>query len=251
MKQSLLFTKTKKERPQNEISESASLLIRAGYISKHMAGVYTLLPLGHLVIQNICSIVRSEMEVLGAIELTMNTIQRKDIWEQTNRWDDQVVDVWFKTRLKNKTEVGLGFTQEETLVDILKEHIFSYKDLPQYIYQIQTKFRNELRAKSGILRGREFLMKDLYSFNKSPKEQDIFYQQVTAAYLKIFKQCEIDKETYLTIASGGTFSKFSHEFQTISNAGEDTIYIHPSKKIAINKEVYSPGVVKELGYKKE
>lgn len=237
MRQSQLFTKTRKEVPSDEVSKNAQLLIRAGFIHKEMAGVYSYLPLGLRVLKKIENIIREEMNAIGGQELILTALQKKEVWEKVDRWDDEIVDVWFKTKLKDGVELGLGFTHDEELVNLLTEYVQSHKDLPLYIYQIQTKFRNELRSKSGIMRGREFIMKDLYSFNKTEEEQNDFYEKITEAYKKVFKRAGIGDITYFTFASGGTFSKYSHEFQTISDAGEDVVYIDESKKIAINEEL--------------
>lgn len=251
MRQSNLFTKTRKEAPKDEESRNAQLLIQAGFIHKEMAGVYTMLPLGLLVLNNIEKIIREEMSEINGQEMNLTALQDKKLWEKTNRWSDKEVDNWFKTKLANDTELGLAFTHEEPLTNLLKDHINSYKDLPKYIYQFQTKFRNELRAKSGIMRGREFLMKDLYSFSKDESEHNQFYELTKEAYARIFDRVGLGKNTYLTFASGGTFSKFSHEFQTLTDAGEDTIYVDKMKKIAINKEVYNDSVIESLGLNKD
>ena len=161
------------------------------------------------------------MNGIGGQEVFLSTLQDKNVWSTTKRWDDDVVDVWFKSKFKNGTEVGLGWTHEEPITRIMKDHIHSYRDLPKYPYQIQNKFRNEVRAKSGIMRTREFPMKDLYSFNKDEEEQDIFYEEISKAYMRVFKRSGIGDSTYKTFASGGAFCKYSHEFQTISDAGED------------------------------
>jgi prolyl-tRNA synthetase len=247
MKQSKLFTKTIKNIPKDEVSTNAQLLIRAGFINKEMAGVYSYMPLGLRALNKICNIIREEMDFIGGQELFLTVLQDKNLWEKTNRWDDNVVDNWFKTRLKNKTELGLGFTHEEQLAAVLKNYISSYKDLPKYIYQIQTKFRNEVRSKSGIMRCREFLMKDLYSFSRTEEEHDEFYEKSKEAYMKIYKRCGLGDNTYETFASGGVFSKYSHEFQTVTKAGEDTIYIDKKKKIAVNKEVLNDEILENLG----
>ncbi len=237
MKQSHLFTKTRKEAPSDEVSKNAQLLIRAGYIHKEMAGVYSFLPLGLHVITNIATIIREEMNALGGVEIQMTTLQDREVWEKSGRWNDEIVDNWFKTKLKNGGEVGLGFTHEEPLTRIVSEHVNSYKDLPKYIYQIQTKFRNESRAKSGILRGREFLMKDLYSFCRDEAEHTAFYEKSKVAYRKIFDRVGLGEKTYLTFASGGTFCKYSHEFQTLTVSGEDTIHLCEKCHIAVNEEI--------------
>jgi len=250
MRQSQLFTKTRFEAPKDEVAKNAELLIRAGYIYKEIAGVYTLLPLGLRVVENIKQIVREEMDKIGGQEIALTALQEKTVWEKTGRWDDAVVDNWFKTTLKNGTELGLAYTHEAALADLMKSYISSYRDLPSYPYQFQTKFRNELRAKSGILRGREFLMKDLYSFSKSQEELDAFYEKSIEAYKAVFNRLGIGEITYLTVASGGTFgTKYSHEFQTLTPAGEDTIYIHKEKNIAINKEVLNSETFEMLGVK--
>ncbi len=237
MRQSQLFTKTRKEAPTDEVAKNAQLLIRAGYIHKEMAGVYSFLPLGLRVMNNLAQIIREEMNALGAVELHLTALQDREVWEKSGRWNDAVVDNWFKTKLKSGGEVGLGFTQEEPLTRILSEHINSYTDLPRYVYQIQTKFRNEARAKSGILRGREFLMKDLYSFSRTEEEHNGFYERSKKAYANIFSRAGIGEHTYLTFASGGTFSKYSHEFQTLTSAGEDTIHICEKCRVAVNEEI--------------
>ena len=216
-----------------------------------MAGVYSYLPLGLRVLEKANKIIREEMNAIGGVELFLSSLQEKEIWGKTDRWSDEVVDNWFKTKLKNGGEVGLGFTHEEPLVQIMKDHIRSFRDLPVFVYQIQTKFRNEARAKSGLMRCREFLMKDLYSFCKDQKEQDALYDKARGAYVKIFERAGVGALTYPTFASGGTFSKYSEEFQTVSEAGEDIIYVDEKKKIAVNKEVYNDEVLKDLGLKKE
>jgi prolyl-tRNA synthetase len=247
MRYSNYFSKIKKDAPKDEVSKNAELLIKAGYIHKEMAGVYSMLPLALVVSEHIKSIIRKHMNLLGANELHMSALQNPEIWKTTNRWDDALVDNWFKTKLKNDTELGLGFTHEEAIVNMLKQHIYSYADLPVYVYQFQHKFRNELRAKSGLMRGREFEMKDLYSFCKTEAEQKAFFEKVKESYVQIFKELGIGDNTYITYASGGVFSKFSIEFQTISDAGEDIIYVDEAKKIAINKEIYSKEMCEELG----
>jgi len=251
MKRSQLFIKTRKEAPADEESRNAQLLIRAGYIHKEMAGVYSYTTLGLAVINKISQIIREEMNAIGGNEVQMSTLQNKDLWQATGRWDDAVVDNWFKSKLANGTEVGIGLSHEEPLTNMLKSYVSSYKDLPLYAYQIQTKFRNELRAKSGLLRGREFLMKDLYSFSRSQAEHDEFYEKCAAAYLKIYDRLGFGGLVYRTFASGGIFSKFSDEFQILSHVGEDTIFVHEGKKIAVNREVYNDEVLDHLGLKKE
>jgi prolyl-tRNA synthetase len=250
MLQSKLFTKTRRETPSDEVSKNAQLLVRGGFIHKEMAGVYTYLPLGLRVLNKIGNIIREEMNAIGGQEMFLTTLQDPEVWQKSGRWDDSVVDNWFKTKLKNGNELGVANTHEEPLTKLLANHISSYKDLPIYPYQIQTKFRNELRAKSGIMRGREFLMKDLYSFSRSEEEHKEFYEKVAEAYERIFERVGLGDITYRTFASGGSFSKFSDEFQTLSDAGEDIIYVDEEKKIAVNKEVFTDEVLNEVGLEK-
>jgi len=251
MLQSQLFTKTKKDAPKDEISNNAKLLIRGGFIYKEMAGAYALLPLGMKVVNKVKEIVKQEMDAIGGQEILMTSLQRKELWETTGRWDDEKVDVWFKSELKNGQKVGFGWSHEEPISDMMKQYINSYKDLPIYIYQFQTKLRNELRAKSGILRGREFVMKDMYSYCLDQAQHQKFYDQTIQAYLNIFKRVGLKDDTFVTFASGGAFTQFSHEFQTVSEVGEDTIYISREKNIAINEEVYNDETLEKLGVKKE
>ncbi len=250
MRLSKLFTKTFKTAPADEEALNAKLLIRAGFIHKEMAGVYAYLPLGLRVLEKIKQIVRQEMNAIGGQELIMTNLQRQDLWQKTDRWDESKVDVWFKTKLKNNNEVGLAWSHEEPITDMMRNYISSYRDLPIYVYQFQTKLRNETRAKSGIMRGREFVMKDMYTYTTDQAEHQKIYDSTIQAYMKIFKRVGIGDKTYLTYSSGGSFTKFSHEFQTISEAGEDVIYLDESKKLAINKEVYSDETIKHLGLNK-
>ncbi len=246
MKQSKLFTKTRREVPADEVAKNAQLLIRAGYIHKEMAGVYSYLPFGLRVIENIKQIVREEMQFIGAEEILMSSMQRKELWEQTNRWNDKIVDVWFKSKLHAGGEVGFGWSHEEPIGEMMKNYISSYRDLPVFVYQFQNKLRNELRAKSGIMRGREFLMKDMYSFALGEEDHEKFYQSSIEAYHRVYNRLGIGNDTFVTFASGGAFTKFSHEFQTITEAGEDFIYINREKNIAINEEVLNDDTLKEL-----
>lgn len=241
-----VFTKTSKTAPADEVAKNAQLLIRAGFVYKEMAGVYAYLPYGIRVIEKIKQIVREEMNAIRSNELIMTGLQRKDVWDKTGRWSDEVVDVWFKTKLQDETELGLGWSHEEPIVEMLKGYVHSYKDLPISLYQFQTKMRNELRAKSGIMRGREFVMKDMYSFHDSAEALDNYYNETIEAYKRVYDRLGIGEDTYVTFASGGAFTKFSHEFQTICDAGEDVIYLHREKNIAVNEEVIDDAV-KELG----
>lgn len=246
MLQSKLFTKTLREAPKDEEALNAKLLIRAGFIHKTMAGIYSFLPLGLRVLKNIENIIREEMDKIGGTEMKTSVLQAKEVWEKSGRWSDKVVDSWFKTELKNGGEVGLSFTNEEAYSSILKQYVSSYRDLPIYPYDFKEIFRNETRSKSGIMRSREFYWKALYSFSKDDKEHNAFYEKAKTAYKNIFERAGIGDLTYLTFASGGSFSKYSHEFQTVTPVGEDTIYLDEDSGIAINKEVYSDEVLAEL-----
>ncbi len=249
---SQLFTKTSKNVPSDEQAKNAQLLIQAGYVHKEMAGVYAYLPLGLRVLENIKTIVREEMNKVGGQELAMTTLQPRDIWEKTDRWDDKKVDNWFKTKLANGTELGVGLTHEEPIVDVLRDYVNSYKDLPFSVYQIGPKFRNELRAKSGLLRGREFLMKDMYSFARNQEEHEKIYEDTVKAYHNVYKRLGLGDETYRTYADGGIFTaRFSDEFQTLSEVGEDTIFVDETKKIAINQEIMSDENLEKLGLDKK
>ena len=246
MRLSKNFTRTIKQAPADEVARNAQLLIRAGYVHKTMAGVYSFLPLGLRVVENIKQIVREEMNKISSQELVMSTLQSKELWQETGRWSDELVDVWFKSHLQDGTEVGFGWTHEEPIVDLLRNYLKSYKDLPISVYQFQNKLRNELRAKSGIMRGREFVMKDMYSVHASKEDLGKYYNAAIEAYKRCYDRFGIGDETYVTFASGGAFTKFSHEFQTICDAGEDYIYLHRGKNIAVNEEVLDDAV-KELG----
>ncbi len=251
MRQSQLFTKTRKEAPADEVAKNAQLLIRAGYVHKEMAGVYTYLPLGLRTLNKIVQIIREEMNREGGQEIVMTALQDGELWEKTDRWDDTKVDNWFKSELKNGTTVGFGITHEEPMTRMMANFVSSYRDLPRYVYQFQNKFRNETRAKSGIMRGREFMMKDLYDFSKNEAEHNEFYARMREAYKRVFERVGIGEQTYVTFASGGIFSEFSEEFQTISDAGEDTIYVDEKSGIALNSEVYTDEVITKLGLNKE
>ncbi|MCX6759493.1 MAG: His/Gly/Thr/Pro-type tRNA ligase C-terminal domain-containing protein [Candidatus Nealsonbacteria bacterium] len=234
MRQSQLFTKTIKETPREEISVNAQLLIRAGFIDKLMAGIYSYLPLGFRVFKKIENIIREEMNRIGGQEVLMPALHPKNLWEKTDRWQYPEM---FKLKNREGKDYSLGWTHEEIITPLVQKFVKSYKDLPVFVYQIQDKFRDELRAKSGLLRGVEFIMKDLYSFHKDENDLDEYYEKVKRAYFKIFQRCGIKKQTFLTLASGGAFSDYSHEFQTITPAGEDIIYLCQKCKIAINKEI--------------
>lgn len=249
MRVSQLFTKTSKTAPADEVAKNAQLLIRAGYVYKVMAGVYAYTPLGLRVLENIKQIVREEMNAVGGQELIMTNLQPKETWEGTGRWSDETVDIWFKTKLQDGTELGLAWSHEEAIMEMMQQYIKSYKDLPTSVYQFQTKLRNELRAKSGIMRGREFVMKDMYSLHATQEDMDTYYDSVIEAYQKIYQRLGIGDSTFITFASGGAFTKFSHEFQTICDAGEDVLYVNDDHSVAVNEEVLDDATT-ELGIDK-
>lgn len=251
MRLSKTFVKTLREAPKDETAKNGALLVRAGFVHKEMAGVYDYLPLGIKVIEKIKTIVREELNRLGCEEVLLSTLQNPEPWEKTGRFSDQEVDIWFKTELSSGGTLGLAPTHEEPITNLMKTYISSYKDLPLYIYQFQTKFRNELRAKSGILRGREFLMKDLYSFHTSEADLDDFYTKVEGAYMRIFDRVGLGDSTFKTFASGGIFSKYSHEYQTFLPVGEDTVYYNADKSLVFNKEVFNDEVLSEFGVSRE
>lgn len=235
MKQSFLFTKTSKELPKDETSYNAQALIRAGFVDKVSAGVYTFLPLGLKVLNKINNIIREEINAVGGQEILMPALNPKENWQKTGRWDD--LDVLFKLSGSDDKEYALGATHEEIVTPLGQKFTLSYKDLPFAVYQIQTKFRNEKRAKAGLLRGREFVMKDLYSFHASEEDLKEYYEKVKKSYVKIYDRLGLGDLTYITYAAGGTFAKYSHEFQTVCENGEDLIHICQKCKVAINKEI--------------
>lgn len=238
MRVSNLFTKTSKTAPADEVAKNAQLLIRAGFVHKEMAGAYAFMPLGWRVIEKIKQIVREEMDGIGSQELMMTTLQPSEVWEKTNRWDDAVVDNWFKTKLSNGTVLGVGLTHEEPIVDAVKPYVSSYKDLPVSVYQIGNKFRNEKRAKSGLLRGREFIMKDAYTFARDQAQHEEIYEKFAAAYHRVYDRLGLGESTFRVKADGGIFTKrYSDEFQTISPVGEDTIFHVPDTDMYFNVEV--------------
>ena len=232
------------------MAKNAQLLIRAGYVHKVMAGVYAYTPLGLKVLEKIKQIVREEMNAIGGQELIMTSLQSPEVWQGTGRWSDDAVDVWFKTALKDGSELGLAWSHEEAIVSMMAQYVHSYKDLPFSVYQFQTKLRNELRAKSGIMRGREFVMKDMYSLHSSQEDMDQYYDKVIAAYKRIYERLGLGDDTFVTFASGGAFTKFSHEFQTLCDAGEDILYINEDKTVAVNEEVLDDATA-ELGISKD
>jgi len=234
MRQSRLFTKTRKTAPKDEVAKNAQLLIRAGYIHKEMAGVYSYLPLGLLVLNNVERVIREEMNRIGGQEVAMATLHPSENWKKTGGWD--AVDVLFKIQSRTEKEYALGQSEEEIVTPIAQEYATSYKDLPLAIYQIGQKYRDELRAKSGIMRGREFGMKDMYSFHENQQDFDRFYAIVKEAYLKVYERCGLVAK--VTEASGGAFSeKLSYEFMVLTDAGEDDILYCPDCTHCANVEV--------------
>ena len=234
MRQSQVFTKTLKEAPKDEKSINAQFLIRAGFVDKLMAGVYSYLPFGLMVLKKIENIIREEMNKIGGQEALFPALHPKENWQKTGRWQYPEM---FKIKSRAGKEFGLGWTHEEVITPLIRKFVKSYRDLPLSIYQIQDKFRDELRAKSGLLRGVEFIMKDLYSFHKDEKDLDRYYEKVKKSYFRILKRCDLEKQTFLTLASGGTFSKYSHEFQTVTPYGEDKIYMCTKCRVAVNREI--------------
>lgn len=232
MRVSQLFSKTLKQAPAQEVSTNARLLTRGGFALKNMAGVYSILPLGVRVLNKIRQIIREEMDAIGGQELYLNAFQDKSIWDKTNRWGIENVMYTWKDDGK---DLGLGFTHEEVVAQIGRLYIHSYKDLPKFVYQIQTKFRREARTQAGLIRNREFEMKDLYSLTRDEKELKKFYEKCAGAYSKIFQRLGLD--AIRTAAHGGIFSGGSEEFQVVADVGEDTIYICSSCGRAVNKEI--------------
>lgn len=230
-----LFGKTTKTAPHDAESTNAKLLTQAGFIDQLMAGVYSYLPLGLLVLKRIQQIVREEMDAIGGQEILMPALHPKEIWAATGRWEDPGQNVMFQFEGRGDKEFGLGWTHEEVVTPLAKRFIHSYRDLPVAVYQVQDKFRNEPRAKSGLLRGREFSMKDLYSFHADQESLEAFYEQAMEAYLRIFERCGLD--AIVTEASGGAFSKYSHEFQVVTPYGEDAIFVCDGCRYAQNREI--------------
>jgi len=235
MKLSELVVKTRKDFPKDEVSVSSQLLIRAGFIDKLTAGVYTLLPLGLRTTSKISDIIRDETEKMGASEILMPSLVPKEKWEATGRWKS--FGALYRLQGADEKEYGLGATHEEVVVPLAKNFISSYRDLPTGLYQIQNKFRDETRAKSGVLRTREFIMYDLYSFHADKKDLERYYDKAKEVFGKIFARCGIKDETYYTFASGGSFAKYSHEFQTKTEAGEDEVYVCKKCQTGLNREI--------------
>jgi prolyl-tRNA synthetase len=250
MKQSNFVTRAEKTVSGEETSKNAILLEQAGFINKLSSGIYSFLPMGLRVLKKIENIIREEMNTVGGQEIFMPALHPKENWATTGRWESLASEMYHLKDASDR-EFALGATHEEVVTPLIQNFIRSYRDLPKSVYQFQSKFRMELRAKGGLLRGREFMMKDMYSFHTTEEDLNAYYDKVTNAYRKIFQRVGLGHITYLTFASGGSFSKFSHEFQTICSTGEDTIYLDENKNIAVNKEVLEDDVLKEIGIDKE
>ena len=234
LRQTQLVSRTSRDAAKEDVSVNAQLLVRAGFVDKLFAGVYSYLPLGVRVLAKIEHIIREEMTRIGSQEVLMPALQPREIWETTKRWD---MEVLFRLKGAGDRDLALGPTHEEVVTPLVGRFIQSYKDLPTSVFQIQTKFRNEPRAKSGVLRGREFRMKDMYSFHIDQADMDAYYERAKEAYTRVFARCGLGAQTFLTFASGGAFSKYSHEYQTITPFGEDTIHLWREKGIAVNREI--------------
>lgn len=236
MLQSQLFPKTRKEAPKDAESVNHKFLVRGGFIDQLMSGSWTLLPLGWRVVTKINQIIREEMNAIGGQEMLMPLLHPKEIWSETGRWD-KADEIMYKLKDSRGKEYVLSFTHEEIVMDLLRKNITSYQDLPVAVYHFSTKFRHELRAKSGIMRGREFMMKDLYSAHTTEKDLMEFYEKCKGAYSKIFKRLGFDFK--IVEASGGVFTdKFTHEFQVLNANGEDIIYVCDKCDFAQNKEIF-------------
>lgn len=236
MLQSKLFPKTRKEAPKEAESINHKLLVRAGFMDQLMAGSWTLLPLGWRVVAKINNIIREEMNAIGAQEMLMPLLHPRKIWDETGRWD-KAKEVMYRFKDNRGKEYALSFTHEEIVMDLIRKHVSTYKDLPVAVYHFSTKFRNEPRARSGILRGREFMMKDLYSVHATEEDFWKYYEKVKDAYIKIFERLGFDFR--VVEATGGVFTeKNTHEFQVLAKGGEDTIYYCHSCSWGKNKEIF-------------
>ena len=234
MRQSQLFTKTERNAPKDEATVNAQLLARAGFASKLMAGVYSYLPLGLRVLNNIENIVHEEMNAVGGQEISMPMIHPKSIWATTGGWDK--IDVLFKIKSRTEKEYALGQSEEEVVTPLVMRYVNTYKDLPKAVYQINWKFRDELRSKSGLMRGVEFLMKDMYSFHETQEDFEHYYAEVKKAYLKIYTRLGLTAK--VTEGSGGAFSeKISYEFMVLTDAGEDDILYCNACDFCVNLEI--------------
>jgi len=234
MRYSKLFPKTRKEVKAESVNHQ--LLVQAGFIDQLMSGSWTLLPLGWRVVQKINQIIREEMNAVGGQEMLMPLLHPKEIWNETGRWE-KADEIMYKLTDKREKEFVLSFTHEEIVMDLLRKNIKSYKDLPVAVYHFSTKFRNEPRARAGILRGREFMMKDLYSAHTGEKDLLAYYEKVKKAYVKVFRRLGFNFK--VTEAAGGVFTdKNTHEFQVLSEGGEDTIFYCDACDWSENQEIY-------------
>lgn len=235
MKYSQMLIPTLREAPSDAEAISHKLLIRAGYFRQLASGLYITLPLGHLLMQKICNIIRQEMNAIGAQELSMPVLHPAEIWQKTGRWYD-IKDEMFRLKDRTGREMCLAMTHEEIMTWLASKEIKSYRDLPQSWYQFQTKLRDEARPKSGILRTREFIMKDSYSFDVDDEGLNQSYEAHAQAYNKIFKICGLD---FCQVASdtGMMGGAEAHEFMAFSPAGEDEIIICKSCGYSANIEV--------------
>ncbi|KKQ25398.1 MAG: hypothetical protein US39_C0008G0061 [Microgenomates group bacterium GW2011_GWC1_37_12b] len=236
MLQSKLFPKTKKEAPKDAESVNHKLLVRGGFIDQLMAGSWTLLPLGQRVVTKINQIIREEMNSTGAQEILMPLLHPKNVWNETGRWD-KAKEVMYQFKDSHEKEFALSFTHEEIFLDLVRKHINTYKDLPLALYHFSTKFRNEPRARSGILRGREFMMKDLYSIHATEEDFNKYYEEVKKAYVRAFTRMGF--KIKVTEAAGGVFTdNNTHEFQVLTPGGEDTIFYCDKCDFSQNKEIF-------------
>lgn len=234
--QSALVSRTRRAVSSEETSINAQLLLRAGYVDRLMAGVYSWLPLGLRILKNIEQIVREEMEKIGSMEILLPALHPQENWEKTGRWTS--FDSLYRIIEKDENGIALGSTHEEVVTPLIGGFLRSYRDFPASVFQIQTKFRKEARPRSGVLRGREFRMKDMYSFHTDEKCMSEYYERAKEAYMRVFNRCGLGEVTYRTYASGGAFSSYSHEFQSVCETGEDTIFVNEEKRLAINKDIY-------------
>ena len=237
MRYTQVFPKTKREAPKDAVAVNHKLLVRGGYIDQLMTGSWTLLPLGWRVVTKINNIIREELDAIGCLEMLMPLMHPKEIWNETGRWDGADAIMYKIQDINSKKQYALSFTHEEIVMDLLRKHISSYKDLPIAVYHFSTKFRNEARPQGGVLRGREFLMKDLYSAHTTNEDMKQFYEKVSQAYIKVFER--IGFEVYVTEAAGGVFTENkTREFQVVAEAGEDTTFICDSCRWCANKEIF-------------
>jgi len=235
-RQSRLLTKSRKDVSKDEASANAQLLERGGFVNKLAAGIYSYLPMGLRVLTKIETIVREEMTAIGSEEVLMPGLTPKAPWEATGRWTDPGTQVQFQLKDNGGRDFGLGFSHEEIVTPLVSQFVRSYRDVPKSVFQIQTKFRDEPRAKSGLLRGREFRMKDMYSFHTDATELDNYYEQVVAAYMRVFSRVGLN--AFRVKALGGVFSpEPSDEFTVEAPVGEDTIFRCDHCDFAENKEI--------------